>query len=78
VIDCEGDGRAFYLSGGHTPQDLISGFTITNGSVTGNGGGIYIENGSPTISYCTIQLCLWRLAFRAWWWNLLWHFFTYY
>jgi len=55
LIDCEGDGRAFYLNSGETSVSVIAGFTITNGSVTGHGGGIYCGYGcSPTITNCII------------------------
>jgi len=53
IIDCEGAGRGFYFDTGEGPNAEVSGFTIRNGYVF-NGGGIYIYNGSPTISNCII------------------------
>jgi predicted outer membrane repeat protein len=55
VIDCEGEGRAFYLQELLTPAAVIKGFTITNGN--GNtkpigGGAIFIAGGSPTVVDC--------------------------
>ena len=49
IIDCEDDGRGFYFHSGETEDSVVSGFTITNGSVN-NGGGIYCcDFSSPTI-----------------------------
>ncbi len=41
VIDCEDDGRGFYFHSGETQNSVVDGFTIENGSVAGDGGGIY-------------------------------------
>ncbi len=55
IIDCESDGRGFYLHSREGPDAVVSGFTITNGSVkAGGGGAIYLYNSSPTISNCRI------------------------
>lgn len=53
IIDCEGVGRGFYF-GNEGSDSVLSGFTITNGYVDEHGGGIYIENASPTIIDCII------------------------
>jgi len=50
VIDCQQDGRAFYIMGGHP---VISGFVIQNGSES-SGGGIYAYSGSPWIVNCVV------------------------
>ncbi|RJP73750.1 MAG: hypothetical protein C4532_04080, partial [Candidatus Abyssobacteria bacterium SURF_17] len=56
IIDCEGDGRGFYFHSGETRASTVDGFTITNGSVSGNGGGAFIgNNSSPTIENCIIK-----------------------
>jgi hypothetical protein len=56
VIDCEQSGRGFYLHNGESANALISGFTIRNGSVTGQwpdgGGAIACHGASPTIANC--------------------------
>ena len=56
TIDCENDGRGFYFQSGETSNSVLSGFTVTNGSVGGmNGGGILCDSGSsPTIDNCNI------------------------
>jgi hypothetical protein len=54
IIDCENQGRGFYFNNtGQNSSDLIYGFTIKNG-VANNGGGIYCDYSSPTITNCTI------------------------
>ncbi len=54
VIDCEGDGRGFVFRRGESPDSIIMGLTITNGSVD-SGGGVLCENhSSPTITDCVI------------------------
>lgn len=56
IIDCEGGGRAFYFHSGETEESVVNGFTITDGSVSGDeisdncGGGIYCGEASPTIT----------------------------
>ncbi len=60
VIDCENSGRGFNFHSGETNNAVVMGFTIRNGFTTGgvfqesSGGGIYINNSSPTISNCII------------------------
>jgi hypothetical protein len=48
VIDCEGQGRGFYLHGGEGRKAVIDGFTVTNGQAN-RGGGAYFQNASPTV-----------------------------
>jgi len=57
VIDCEGSGRGFYFQSGETPDSIVDGITIVNGSVPRLtlGGGIYCYNSSPTIVNCVIE-----------------------
>jgi len=55
VIDCENKGRGFYFHSDETNTSVISGFTIRNGYASGNwpdnnGGGVYCENSSPTVT----------------------------
>jgi len=54
IIDCENDGRGFYFHNGELEDALVSGFTITNGRVEDQGGGIYVINSAPTITNCII------------------------
>jgi hypothetical protein len=51
IIDGQLSGRGFIFNGNEGPNTIIDGFTIVNGSVTGQGGGaIYVDvNSSPTI-----------------------------
>ncbi len=53
IIDCENSGRGFYFHSGEDANSLVSGLTITRGSVS-DGGGIYCNGSSPTISHCVI------------------------
>ncbi|MBI5116566.1 right-handed parallel beta-helix repeat-containing protein, partial [Candidatus Poribacteria bacterium] len=55
IIDCEGNGRAFYFHGGEGLDSVVDGFTIVNGSVSGNGGAILCEGASPTITNCVMS-----------------------
>ena len=57
VIDCEGSDRGFYFQSGETPDSIVDGITIVNGSVPRLtlGGGIYCYNSSPTIVNCIIE-----------------------
>jgi len=54
IIDCEGEGRGFYLHQEESNSTLISGFTIANGLVESSGGGILIGTSSPKIKNCKI------------------------
>jgi len=57
IIDCQDDGRGFVFQTGETSSSILEGFTITNGSVVGDGGGIYISVSSPSITNCVISNC---------------------
>jgi len=52
VIDCQGNGRAFYFDSGETEDSVVDNFTIKNGS-SDKGGAIYCNSSSPRISNCT-------------------------
>jgi hypothetical protein len=60
VIDCGSSGRAFTFDSGEGPGTVVDGFTIINGSVSGEGGGaIYVAPGSnPTITNLVIKDCV--------------------
>jgi len=51
IIDCQQQGRGFYLNG--CVDATISGLTITNG-LADSGGGIYIQDSNVTLSNCRI------------------------
>ena len=51
VIDCEGQGRGLYLSGGESPKATVERFRITNGSE----GGLYCLDASVTLRDCEIE-----------------------
>jgi hypothetical protein len=53
MIDCEGNGGAFYFHANEGEDSIVSGFTITNGQ-TYKGGGVFCDNSSPTIKDCRI------------------------
>ncbi len=59
IIDCQQSGRGFIFNSGEDSDTVVNGFTIINGSFTGEGGaGIYIDpNSSPTIRNVTISNC---------------------
>jgi parallel beta-helix repeat protein len=54
IIDCEGSPGdyhlGFFFNSGEGPGSVVQGFTIQNGYVNSNGGGIYCYNSSPTIT----------------------------
>ncbi|MCJ7675114.1 MAG: hypothetical protein MUO33_08170, partial [Sedimentisphaerales bacterium] len=52
IIDCEGQGRGFYLKG--CAGATIAGLTITNG-LADSGGGIYCEASEITLYKCCIE-----------------------
>jgi hypothetical protein len=56
IIDGQLSGRGFIFNNNEGPNTVIDGFTIVNGSITGQGGGaIYIDvNSSPTIKNVNI------------------------
>ena len=55
IIDCEDDGRGFIFETDETASSLLSGFTVTNGYVSYDGGGIFCDESSPTIINCTLS-----------------------
>jgi len=58
VIDCEDSGRGFYLNWSGSNGSLIQGFTIQNGAVETQGGGIYVGYGlNVTVADCIIENC---------------------
>jgi hypothetical protein len=59
IIDCQQSGRAFTFNNGEGPEAVIDGFTIINGSLSGQpGGAIYCGPGtSPTIVNLIISNC---------------------
>jgi len=54
TIDCEDDGRGFFLHRGEGNAAQIIGFTITSGN-SGLGGAIACQRASPTISGCILR-----------------------
>ena len=55
VIDCENSGRGFFFHNSEDSSSVLEGFTIKNGLVPDeDGGGIYCDSASPTISKCKI------------------------
>ncbi|MFH1502338.1 MAG: right-handed parallel beta-helix repeat-containing protein [Candidatus Eisenbacteria bacterium] len=48
VIDCEGQGRGFYLHGGEGRSAVIDGFVVVNGHAN-RGGGAFFDGASPTV-----------------------------
>ena len=64
VIDCEGLGRAFHVTGSAvSTSTLFTQFTIENGAVSGlgalgQGGGMLVDNGaSPRLEFVSFQNC---------------------
>jgi len=53
TIDCDGLGRGFIFDANEDPNYVVDGFTITGG-LAGQGGAIYINGSSPTITNCII------------------------
>ncbi len=54
IIDCEATSTGFRLVGGLTPESIVDGFTIANGSAV-HGGAIYCRDSSPTIANCVMS-----------------------
>ena len=57
IIDCEGTNceeshRGVYFHNGETTAAVFEGFTIRNGYVGNSGGGMLIEEASPTVTNC--------------------------
>lgn len=57
VIDCEGEGRAFDISGGESDGAVIEGLTIVNGEGSHQGGAIQTFECPITVRRCTIVDC---------------------
>ncbi len=61
IIDCQEEGRGFTFHSQEDPNSILDGFTITNGYAPGgqlalcNGGGIFCQNSSPSISNCILK-----------------------
>ena len=58
VIDCENDGRGFNFQDYETPETKLQGFTVTNGNLYGDGGGVRCYYSSPSILDCRIINCV--------------------
>jgi len=56
IIDCQETGGGFSFTRGESNQAVLYGLTIVNGRSV-DGGGIYCEGGSPTVSNCIVQAC---------------------
>jgi len=56
VISCGNDGRGVHFHSGEGPESMLQGLTIRYGRFYGhdNGGGVLIQNSSPTIANCII------------------------
>ncbi|UCD75120.1 MAG: hypothetical protein JSV91_15215 [Phycisphaerales bacterium] len=52
IIHSSGRGSVVICHSGEGPDTVLSGFVITGGSA-GKGGGMFIFESSPTVSYCT-------------------------
>ena len=52
IIDCEDEGRGFYIHSAEGSSTVIEGFTITNGNGATGGGGMYNVSSSPTVVNC--------------------------
>lgn len=56
IIDCQGSRynphRGFYFHNGEGASSILDGFTITNGYVNDEGGGIYCTGSGPTLINC--------------------------
>ncbi len=59
IIDCQESSRGFSFVGGETADAVVDGLTITNCTASsgspdggGAGGGMFVENSSPTITDC--------------------------
>ena len=53
TVDAGGASRVFQIDGGVTAS--ISGLTISGGTTTGNGGGLYNDGGNVTLTNCTVS-----------------------
>ena len=57
VVDCQGNGRAFYFGSGETEDCVVENFVIRNGRVENTYGGAILceNNSSPTIKNCVFE-----------------------
>ncbi|MFH1148212.1 MAG: NosD domain-containing protein [Pseudomonadota bacterium] len=53
IIDCEYNGRGFYIHSGETSSSIVDGFTIKNGNAD-KGAGIYCLASSPALYNCIV------------------------
>jgi len=54
IIDAGNAGHGVAFSNGESSNTIFDGFTVTHGTET-NGGGIFCQNTSPTISNCVVS-----------------------
>jgi len=54
IIDGGGSGSVVTCTSGETSTTVLDGFTITNGTAS-NGGGMYNNSSSPTVTNCTFS-----------------------
>ena len=54
VLDGGGKYNVLICDQKEKPDTVISGFYVTNGGLPGSAGGIYINDSSPTVSYCVM------------------------
>jgi predicted outer membrane repeat protein len=51
VIDCEGHGQGFHFSSAETPDSVVEGVTVQNGSYY-DGGAVYCQGAAPSLINC--------------------------
>ncbi len=54
VIDGQGKRRVFQMNNGEGPGTVLENLVITGGYAS-SGGGLYLENSSPTLTNCTVS-----------------------
>jgi len=64
IIDCQNAGRGFNFHSGEADDAIVDGFTIVNGAA-GTGGGMAIQESSPTILNCIIRNCVSNLGYSV-------------
>jgi parallel beta-helix repeat protein len=57
IVNPQYAGSAFLFQSGETADTILEGFTIEYGSGFWDGGGLYMDTGSPTIRSCVIRHC---------------------
>ncbi len=55
IIDCENNGRGFHFHSGEDLNSVVVGFTITRGNAGLYGGGMFCQDGSPTVKDCIFK-----------------------